>query len=314
MNDNIKKIKNDFEKISTGEKPLFSGSSKYYIFTINNYTDEDEDGIQLGVSKEDSQVLYLIYGHEIAPTTGTPHLQGYVEFHKKVRVSHFIKHLCKRAHLEVRSKFATAQHNQTYCKKQDPDHFFEYGEPSVKQQGKRSDLDIAMSEIRKGITIAKLYEIMPDIAARYPRFIEKYYGLKELSRPLDTPVEVTWIYGPTGVGKTRSVHSHYPHTFVPQSYKWWDGYDRHDVVLIDDFRADFCKFHELLKLLDRYPFKVEVKGGMRQFCATKIFITCPYHPLDVYLNRTDEDLAQLTRRIKTIIQFNMSDKDYLKFI
>ena len=71
-------------------------------------------------------------------------------------------------------------------------------------------------------------------------------------------------------------------------------------MLIDDFRKDFCKFHVLLRILDRYEFRVEVKGSSRQLRAKKIAITCPFHPRLVY--ETREDVGQLIRRIDKVIR------------
>eukprot|EP00965_Chrysotila_dentata_P257610 6212938-Pleurochrysis_carterae.AAC.18 len=41
-----------------------------YVFTKNHYMDEDIDRLDA------AEVKHMIYGKEIAPTTGTPHLQG----------------------------------------------------------------------------------------------------------------------------------------------------------------------------------------------------------------------------------------------
>lgn len=85
-----------------------------------------------------------------------------------------------------------------------------------------------------------------------------------------------------------------------ESNKWWEGYDGHDDVIIDDYRRDFCKFRVLLHLLDHYPMRVECKGGSRQFRAKRLFITSPKSPTETWAGRTDEDLYQLTRRIDVI--------------
>ena len=50
------------------------------------------------------------------------------------------------------------------------------------------------------------------------------------------------------------VYEENTNVFRPLNYKWWEGYDGHEVVLLDDIRKDFCKFHELLTLLDIYPY------------------------------------------------------------
>ena len=71
--------------------------------------------------------------------------------------------------------------------------------------------------------------------------------------------------------------------------------------MIDDFRKDWCKFHELLKLLDKYPIKVECKGSFYELLATTIIITAPFPP--DYMHDTREDITQLMRRIKQVRLF-----------
>lgn len=48
---------------------------KRFCFTLNNYNDDDLEKL-----KEYAQqwCQFAIIGKEIAPTTGTPHLQGYM--------------------------------------------------------------------------------------------------------------------------------------------------------------------------------------------------------------------------------------------
>lgn len=45
--------------------------AKHWLFTINNYLEPDFELF----SKAEVLLSYYIYGKEIAPTTGTPHLQ-----------------------------------------------------------------------------------------------------------------------------------------------------------------------------------------------------------------------------------------------
>ena len=71
--------------------------------------------------------------------------------------------------------------------------------------------------------------------------------------------------------------------------------------LLMTIAKDFCKFHELLNLLDRYPYRVECKGGSRQFTSKTIVITTPLSPEETWENRTSEDLGQLLRRIDNIL-------------
>ena len=112
-------------------------------------------------------------------------------------------------------------------------------------------------------------------------------------------INVIWIWGASQTGKTKYVYDNCPNPFRPLNFKWWEGYDGHKTVLIDDFRKDYCKYHELLTLLDIYPIRVETKGGSRQVQFDTIYITSPYSPEETYDTR--EDIFQLTRRITQVI-------------
>lgn len=93
-----------------------------YCFTFNNYTKEDEIAVQdFGKSQCDG----IIYGHEKAPETGTPHLQGYFKLRTKQRIT-FLKKVLPKVHFEV-AKGSVAD-NIKYCSKGEniyQDGFFE---------------------------------------------------------------------------------------------------------------------------------------------------------------------------------------------
>lgn len=66
-------------KTDSNTKRFFA--SKYWCFTLNNYNSEDIEKIKLECKPD---ILYSI-GEEIAPTTGTPHLQGFISSPTKIR-------------------------------------------------------------------------------------------------------------------------------------------------------------------------------------------------------------------------------------
>lgn len=68
--------KNDKEK----ENGSRISGRKRWLFTFNNYPDDWQQQMEKGLER-----CFWFCGEEIAPTTGTPHLQGYVEFPVKVR-------------------------------------------------------------------------------------------------------------------------------------------------------------------------------------------------------------------------------------
>lgn len=253
-----------------------------YCFTINNYTEDDITACK------NLKYKYILLGNETGENN-TPHLQGYVNFKNQVQFNSIKKKL-PRAHIE-RCK-GTAIQNIEYCSKQSI--LFEDGEkPNI--QGKRTDLDIIKESIS---STGKMRDVVL-IATSYQsvRMAEKILEYHERKR--DWKPEVKWYYGATGTGKSRKAYEECSDPYTAgETNKWWQGYDAHEEVIIDDFRKDFIKFHELLKLLDRYPYLIECKGGSRQFLAKKIIITSPYHPECIYENR--EDIQQLLRRIDKI--------------
>ena len=125
-----------------------------------------------------------------------------------------------------------------------------------------------------------------------------------------------WFFGSTGSGKTREAWAKAVEFLggdtevnrgkvwmSGKTLKWWQGYDAHPVVIIDDFRKDFCTFHELLRILDRYPFTVENKGGSRQLLARLIIVTCPWAPDVLYEGQADL-CGQLLRRLACVPPVN----------
>lgn len=144
-------------------------TSSRWCFTLNNYSDDDEQGTADFLSSGDC--VYGIYGREIGET-GTPHLQGFVILRTPQRLSYLRNNLSSRAHYE-RAR-GSSESASNYCKK-DGD-FTEFGDlPS--RQGKRNDIDelIAWSdafteERGRPPTSPDIAKHKPHAYLKYPRF------------------------------------------------------------------------------------------------------------------------------------------------
>lgn len=262
--------------------------SRSWCGTFNNYEQVDYDRI-LGCGSD-----YGVIGKEVGES-GTPHLQFFLYF-KNAKTFSVVKKLCgDKAHLEITK--GTPKQAADYCKK-DKD-FTEWGE-TPKGQGKRSDIDDIKDLVKE---TGKLREVVLEArSVQSYRMAEIYLTLHEQRRTWKPKVE--WYFGESGAGKTYAAYQSFESDDVYESMataKWWNGYDAHECVLIDEMRKDFCKFHELLRLLGEYGFKVETKGGSRQFLAKHIVITSCFSPLEYFEGR--EDIYQLIRRIDVIKQF-----------
>lgn len=241
-----------------------------FCFTLNNYTQVEYDNIRAAF---DNSVVYAIVGKEIGEL-GTPHLQGYANLGRKNRKSFkAIKEIVgQRAHIEAAK--GTDKDSQVYCSK--GGDFYEIGE--IQCSGKRNDIKECCDAIIAGKRVL-------DVATEFPTTFVKYHrGLRELSnatrcrKKRNFKTEVSVLIGPPGTGKSRYCYEDAINRYGEDEvyYKprgeWWDGYEGQKAVILDDYYG-WLKYDELLKILDRYPYQVPIKGGYVQFTAEKLYIT-----------------------------------------
>jgi hypothetical protein len=132
-----------------------------------------------------------------------------------------------------------------------------------------------------------------------------------LAPPRTTAPTVIWLSGSTGTGKTRFAYDTALKYFEGDIWassnglQWFDGYEGQRCALFDDFRSKHVTtlpggFAFLLRLLDRYPMRVPIKGGFVNWNPCTIFITTPDAPAVTFVHRNThipEDMEQLHRRI-----------------
>lgn len=247
------------------------------------------------------QLVFYTFQEEKAPDTGRRHFQGYIRLTGNREAAFVKKIFSGYEHVHIELCKGNEEQNIKYCSKEASrvDGPWEYGEKAV--AGKRNDIALAKEIVSDGGGMKDV--ISADINS-YQAIKCAELLLKYVEKPRDFKPDVRWYHGSTGSGKTRSAVEEFPDAWLSaKSLKWWEGYDAHKTVVIDDFRKDFCTFHELLRILDRYAYRVETKGGSRQLLATTIIITCPWSPSVLYKGRSDEDIGQLKRRIDSVKLF-----------
>lgn len=269
-----------------------------YCFTVNNYTESDV----LSVQALCRQATYGIYGLEQGVKCMTPHIQGYVYYNNKISFNS-IKSVLPKAHIEA--ALGCAADNRAYCSKDG--NYIEYG--SLPQQGKRNDIEDFRDAILEGASEEDLIMNYPIMMAKYDRFYQRCRNLvlqKEAKKNIQP--EVTVLIGEPGTGKTRTI---YDTEDINNVYKmecgdgsdksiFWDAYNGQEVILIDDFHNNF-RLDYMLRLLDRYPMKLNIKGGHTWKCAKRIYITSNLHPNTWYRNCPEIHRKALFRRLTNII-------------
>lgn len=178
-------------------------------------------------------------------------------------------------HLEV-ARGSVAQ-NVTYCTKEagrleQPKTF---GSPPV-GQGARTDLAGACQLAREG----KLKEVADDVYAKYFKGLRAVQALH--TQPEEREVSVCVYWGPTGTGKSRRARAEFPQAFWKPPGRWWDGYEGEADVIIDDFNPASQTVHDVLRWLDRYPLRVEVKGSYAVAQWKRVCITSNLPPAQWY--------------------------------
>lgn len=270
--------------------------SRSWVFTWNNYPADYAAQLDL------LQIRYLVAAEEIAPETGTPHLQGYV-YWANAKTAAAVRGLLPGCHVE-RAR-GTPKQADDYCRKtRDEDAepnavVYARGERPLSPQEK-GELEVARYETAWEHAKAGEIELIDaDIRLRLYssiRRIETDY-MQPAAR-LGGPCGI-WIHGLAGCGKTRTVLDTYPEAYPKPRSKWWDGYQEEEVVYVDDVGMDHQFLGGFLKLwADAYPFIGEKKGGSKKIRPKKLIVTSQYPISSIWTD--PETQAALMRRFVVV--------------
>ena len=206
---------------------------------------------------------------------------------------------------------------RNYCMKEDtriagPWEFGKYVRTNKSWSNRdiKNDIEMFRDAIKAGKSEAYLWNYFPAQMAKFPRMFAALHKPPKVREP----PEVILLYGPTGTGKThwffaKSNESWYS-TPVSNGTLWLDGYQGEDWVLFDDFSGQIALV-QLLRMLDRYPISLPVKGAHVDFSpANKICITTNIHPRMWYKWKGRENqYPALARRFTKVYEFNESIGD-----
>lgn len=274
--------------------------AKGWCFTVNNpvhrvlYPDGLPDTIK-----------YIVYQVERG-VQGTEHLQGFVYFTKQtlgssVKKTSFIGPEGQvvepfvGAHLEVAK--GKPEDNRSYCTKEDSrvDGPWELG-VLPGGSGERTDLREAASRLMKS---GDIRDIDPAVFLKYASGCLKLAALAP--PPRRDNLKVISIVGSTGIGKSYAVHDLFPEVYtvnMGNSGLWWDGYTGQPVVHFEEFKGQ-VQLQKMLQILDPYPLRLEVKGGLVPARFSLVFITSNSTPDKWYRDDGSRagELAALYRRL-----------------
>lgn len=265
-----------------------------------------------------NSLSYFCFAYEIGLETGTEHVHIYFVSDVPIRFS-TIKKRFPAAHIE--RTVGTSKENRDYIRKEGrwendpkkdtsiPDSFFEWGELPTERQGERSDLNLLYEYIKDGLTDFEILERCPmfmlrlnDIARARMTVRQEQY--KNTFRNL----EVAYIFGPTGTGKTRGVMEKDGYSAVYRVTDYnnpFDGYNGQEVLVLDEYRSQL-KISEMLNILDGYPLELRCRYSNKIACFTKVYIISNIELKEQYSNIQVHEPATweaFLRRIHKVIEY-----------
>lgn len=307
-----------------------NNQSRKWNITINN-PQSDEDGREKfdhdKIKAQINQLKSLRYWCMGDEQGETYHTHLYILCKNGVRFN-TIKNLFPTAHLE--SARGTSEQNREYIQKSgkwEEDKksettvegtFEESGDVPEEQQGMRSDLKYLYEKIKDGFTTIELLEENADYMKNLNDIERVRQALKtDEYRDIFRQMQVTYIYGKTGVGKTRHVMEKYGYENVYRvtDYKHpFDSYMGQNTIVFDEF-SGHIRIQDMNNYLDGYPLELPCRYVNRQACYEIVYIISNIELNYIYKleqKENEEVFNAFIRRIQNVMHFYENDK-YRKY-
>ena len=253
--------------------------------TINNPIEHgfDHERIKEELGKMKSCIYYIMCD-EVGGKDGTYHTHIYIVFKNPVRFS-TIKKRFPVAHIE--RAVSTHADNINYILKEgkwkDSEKSCTSIPNTVEECGTRPEDAVGTDEkliqlyayIKEGLSN---YEIL-ERSADYLFDTDKIDRVRLTVRQEEYKntwrnLEVTYIYGRTGLGKSRYVMEKYGYENVFRVTDYlhpFDTYKGQDILVFEEFSSSL-RIQDILNYLDGYPLKLPCRYSDKTACFTKVFI------------------------------------------
>lgn len=274
----------------------------------NNYLDNHLELLQDFYDKLKGN--YFVIGYEIAPTTGTPHVQGYIQLSNRLSFKEILARTTHKS-IHINRCDGTVEENVTYCKK--CDDWLEMGEPRLPIKGTEKSQELW----NECLSLAKQGKVH-QIEHVSPKYYVIYYSTwlrmsSDFKICKGTPKVCIWLHGKSGVGKSRFCFENFPDAYWKQLNKWWDGYKDNSVVVIDDIDKETLSIRELKLIADRYPLTREVKGSLVHLCNDLLICTSNYSIGATFVESPLEHIEAIQRRFVEVeaVRYNEDQEDLI---
>lgn len=211
---------------------------------------------------------------------------------RKCRAGAVKRQFARTAHVEVTRSAAANEYVWKDDTAFEPETYrFELGRLPI-NRNQEKDWERIWDSAKRGA----LDEIPADVRVRSYKTIRQIEKDHMEPTAMERKVKVFW--GPSGLGKSRRAWYEAGITAYPKGPTsiYWDGYQGHENVVIDEFRGEINISH-ILRWFDRYPVCVECKFGACILQAKNVWITSNLHPRDWYPALDEATRSALLRRL-----------------
>ena len=299
-------------------------SSRKYLLTINN---PKEHGFDHALIRQNlgqlKGCIYWCMCDEVGEE-GTPHTHIYAAFKNQVMFS-TMKQRFYAAHIDAAK--GSHRENRDYIRKEGksreshtadpkrPEPFEESGELPTESDRRVKQSEAILTMVEDGASDGEIMRTYPSAMYRLKNIEQaRQTLLEEKFREEWRVLHVEYIWGATGVGKTRSVmdkHS-YKNVFRVTNYAHpFDSYKGEPVILFDEFRSSL-PLVDMLKYLDGYPLMLPCRYEDKVACFTEVYIISNIPLEQQYPNvqvEEPESYAAFLRRINEKYEMLADDAD-----
>ena len=264
---------------------------------------------------------YFCMADEIA-TTGTYHTHIFLLAPSPMRFS-TVKNRFSTAHIE--KAYGSAKANRAYILKEghwaDTDKaetsvsgtFEEWGDLPAEKEEEAPEMFKLIQDLRAGKSVMEIIEDNPKLAFRI-REIEtlRQAILEEKYSAENRALEVTYLYGASGTGKTRGIFEKHDRKSICRITDYggrngvrFDAYHCQDVLVLEEFHSQI-PISAMLNYLDIYPLTLPARYTDRIACYTKVYITSnipleeQYRDIQRYQMET---WRAFLRRVQNVIEY-----------
>ena len=295
--------------------------SRKWMLVINN---PEEHGLTIEKIIELLNLFhpdYFCLAAEIS-STGTYHIHIFLYSTSPIRFS-TVKNRFPTAHIEP-AKGSCLQ-NREYVRKDGKwegtdkadtsveGSFQEFGVMPSEADEKSPKNAAVIQHVKDGLTNAEIIALDPSYAFK-GRDIDQlrqdicYAPFRKILRN----VEVHYLYGDSGTGKTRSIFDKHPMedicritNYAPRGVTQFDAYTGHPVLVFEEFHSQI-PITAMLNYLDIYPVMLPARYYDRVACYTTVYITSniPLEQQYTEIQRSKlETWHAFLRRINTVTEF-----------